>query len=521
MKKINSILILMTTAMLFASTASVDNESSLKVAKNIFKQFSESKNLADFNVDNVDIIKSDSDQNLLYIYNLNPTGFIIVSGSNRSLPCLAYSFESNFSLEPTPVQEIIGTYKREIIQQLNNVEPVRQDIQENWDRYLSANPSYPELRDVQPLIDATFAQSGNWNNGVTDAIGFNGPVGCVAVAQSQVMHYWGYPSSGEGSNTYFEDDFGEIYVNFAIASYDFDNMPAGQANSESQQLLFHTGVSVNMDYAPEGSGAWVIDGYPSTEYALENYFKYSSDLYSMSKNPSNPDSFGNAIRNNLDVGMPLILRGYEGDYGGHAWNVDGYQDDPDNPNDDFNSFHCNFGWGGSSNGWYTLASQGGFTDGQAAIFDIYPRDLTNPEALYEYSIDASTVYFSDLSTMINEWDLKNFHWDFGDGNMLTSQSGDVNHSFEVSGTYDVSLTVENMHGMFSDPYTEAITVQAAMVGDLTQDGNIDVLDIVSMVTLVLGEQPVGSQLFIGDINTDGIINIQDIILLIGLALNGQ
>ena len=111
--------------------------------------------------------------------------------------------------------------------------------------------------------------------------------------------------------------------------------------------------------------------------------------------------------------------------------------------------------------------------------------------------------------------------DFGDGNMLTSQSGDVDHSFEVSGTYDVSLTVENMHGMFSDPYTEAITVQAAMVGDLTQDGNIDVLDIVSMVNLVLGEQPVGSQLFIGDINTDGIINIQDIILLIGLALNGQ
>ena len=60
-----------------------------------------------------------------------------------------------------------------------------------------------------------------------------------------------------------------------------------------------------------------------------------------------------------------------------------------------------------------------------------------------------------------------------------------------------------------------------MVGDLTQDGNIDVLDIVSMVSLVLSDQPAGSQLFIGDLNSDGIINIQDIILLIGLALNGQ
>ena len=84
----------------------------------------------------------------------------------------------------------------------------------------------------------------------------------------------------------------------------------------------------------------------------------------------------------------------------------------------------------------------------------------------------------------------------------------------------LQLIVENMHGMMSDPYIESITVQAAMVGDLTQDGNIDVLDIVSMVNLVLSDQPGGSQLFIGDINTDGIINIQDIILLIGLALNG-
>ena len=177
--------------------------------------------------------------------------------------------------------------------------------------------------------------------------------------------------------------------------------------------------------------------------------------------------------------------------------------------------------GGSSNGWYTLASMGGFPDSQGALFNVYPRTLTNPEALFEYSVDASTVYFTDLSSMINEYDLKYFHWNFGDGNMLTTETGTVDHSYELSGTYEVQLVVENMHGMMSDPYIESITVQAAMVGDLTQDGNIDVLDIVSMVSLVLSDQPAGSQLFIGDINTDGIINIQDIILLIGIALNGQ
>ena len=93
-------------------------------------------------------------------------------------------------------------------------------------------------------------------------------------------------------------------------------------------------------------------------------------------------------------------------------------------------------------------------------FNVYPRTLTNPEALFEYSLDASTVYFTDLSSMINEYDLKYFHWNFGDGNMLTTETGTVDHSYELSGTYEVQLVVENMHGMMSDPYIESITVQA-------------------------------------------------------------
>ena len=76
---------------------------------------------------------------------------------------------------------------------------------------------------------------------------------------------------------------------------------------------------------------------------------------------SNPTTFGNAIIDNLDAALPIIMQGFDDSYGGHAWNVDGYI------GEDFNSFHCNFGWG-SSNGWYTLASMGGFPDSQGALF---------------------------------------------------------------------------------------------------------------------------------------------------------
>ena len=55
-------------------------------------------------------------------------------------------------------------------------------------------------------------------------------------------------------------------------------MAATYATSASQLLLFHAGVSVNMDYDWSGSGAWVTGGYPSAFYSMENFFAYDSDI---------------------------------------------------------------------------------------------------------------------------------------------------------------------------------------------------------------------------------------------------
>jgi len=56
-------------------------------------------------------------------------------------------------------------------------------------------------------------------------------------------------------------------------------------------------------------------------------------------------------------------------------------------------------------------------------------------------------------------------------------------------------------------------------GDTNDDGNVDVLDLVSAVAHILGEQILsGGSFYSGDMNSDGIINIQDIILIINLIL---
>ena len=58
---------------------------------------------------------------------------------------------------------------------------------------------------------------------------------------------------------------------------------------------------------------------------------------------------------------------------------------------------------------------------------------------------------------------------------------------------------------------------AAGVGDVNNDEFVDVLDIVVLVSMVLGIESPNFQL--ADINSDGSVNVQDIILVVNLILN--
>ena len=56
------------------------------------------------------------------------------------------------------------------------------------------------------------------------------------------------------------------------------------------------------------------------------------------------------------------------------------------------------------------------------------------------------------------------------------------------------------------------------LGDVSQDGATDVLDIIQSINLILGSTPSPYQAWSADINMDGLIDILDIVLLINLIL---
>ena len=58
----------------------------------------------------------------------------------------------------------------------------------------------------------------------------------------------------------------------------------------------------------------------------------------------------------------------------------------------------------------------------------------------------------------------------------------------------------------------------SIFGDITLDGLINVLDIVTLVNIILGQDDFN---ILGDLNQDGLINVIDVVTLVNLILDTQ
>jgi hypothetical protein len=149
------------------------------------------------------------------------------------------------------------------------------------------------------------------------------------------------------------------------------------------ELLYHLGVSCDLVYGPDGSGMYNH----KAAYSLRTYFKYSPQTQYIFRDSTSLD-WDSLIIAHLDRRMPLYYAGWSvPNIMGHAFVCDGYQ------GTDF--FHFNFGWGGSSDGYFYLDNlvPGGnnFNLAQELIINCYPDTIN-----YSYP-----VYCNGAANIIN------------------------------------------------------------------------------------------------------------------------
>lgn len=327
----------------------------------------------------IDKTYSRSGSPAIYVINAGHTGFILLSAEDQVYPVLGYSDEGAFGSTPVPpaMEEWIEGLASQIELLRNNELQGTPEALEAWSslwQHSTEGFSIPETGSVEPLITARWNQGAMYNTYCPpDGMGPAGRalVGCVAVAMGQVCHYYRYPQTGTGSSSYNHGTYGFLNANYGATTYRWDEMgntATGKSHLAIAEMLYHMGVSVDMNYGPNASGAYSSDA----AYALRNYFGYDPSLTLVYKGSYSDLAWKNLLKANLDAGQPMYYHGYGS--GGHAFNVDGYQ------NDDF--FHFNWGWGGSYNGYFylTCLTPGGndFTNGQGAIINFKPPTSQYP-----------------------------------------------------------------------------------------------------------------------------------------------
>jgi len=329
----------------------------------------------------------------------------------------------------------------------------------------------------------------------------------------QVMYYWANPTQGTGYTAYFHHDYGPISINFDNYNYNFINMEDDNATPESQLLLFHAGAAVHMDYSHSGSGASVCWEGPSAQDALINNFNYIEETTCDTRINYDDEGWFENLVEQLDNGWPVIFRAYgENDGPGHAWNVDGYQEG--------GYIHCNWGWGGSSNGYYYFNNLNGggynFIENQAILKNIFPKGIAEPTALFDYMVEDFFISFLNFSNDINENEIISWLWDFGDGNFSNEQS--PSHLYEDFGSYEVSLIITDEFGQDSNPHIENIQL-LDLTGDINFDNLVNVVDIVMLVNLILHPDIEFNNE--ADLNMDGMLSVIDIVLLVNIILGNE
>ncbi len=303
-----------------------------------------------------------------YVGHLSPAGFILVSGSRDLRPVTAYSSESRWACGGAEQEIFEQLIKTDLRLRLRQAIPSERNAVE-WRQLLAGRMPQNRLEQWPP---AGTTPTGGWLfTNWTQSAPYNSmcPIdpnthqrsytGCPATAMAQILNclmeiksfklddaddY--YHSYGAGNQYWIDDDWRDhgfpsfdslnLYLDSAEVNYQW-HKPLSTAQIAA--LNFGCGVALRQVFSASVSGTFGIEQARDAWQRLgfsESRLVYDSDT-----------TLNTDLAENIKNGWPAQLGLVDPDETvGHNVVVDGYNTDE--------YFHLNFGWGGSSNGWYTM-----------------------------------------------------------------------------------------------------------------------------------------------------------------------
>lgn len=328
---------------------------------------------------------NDKADSLLYIFNFDNKGFIIIAGDDNVIPVLGYSNESVFSGKDLPDSflAMLESFIQQISYVRENSIMADKQIEEEWNMLLNGAYMPTKGYSVSQLLTCLWDQDFPYNflcPNDNEGPGNRVYAGCVATAMAMVMYYYRYPVQPTGSHGYYSS-YGYLSVDFSQSHYNYEQMPykVSSVNYDAAKLQYDCGVAVDMMYSPHGSGAYMHDALN----AMKQYFGYNQGATLEFKDNHSENEWINLLKSQLNAGYPMAYAGFDAS-SGHAFVCDGYVD---------NMFHFNWGWSGSFNGYFYINNLNpayNFSTGQQAFINCYPAAATYPASCGNFQMTSNS-----------------------------------------------------------------------------------------------------------------------------------
>lgn len=276
-----------------------------------------------------------------YVFNraADVDGFVIINAdAEAELPILGYSESTTFNAETLP----------------DNFRWWLDQYKENG---VSKAPAKAggSRHDVEPIVKTTWDQTAPFNKYVPHGNFVPFVTGCTSTALAQIMKHHEWPKQGKGSNRYTVTYNQTTPIEFSAdfnTTYDWANMIDNYTGSYSEaqgdavaKLMYHVGVAERTIF---GSSSSADDRHGAQ--ALIRNFGYDASMMRAERQFFTDEEWENIVYDELAEGRPLMYSGSSAKVG-HAFVCDGYQASD-------NTYHINWGWSGSYDGYFRLTGTG-------------------------------------------------------------------------------------------------------------------------------------------------------------------
>lgn len=363
-----------------------------------------------------------------YVFNAGDDGgYVIVSGDDRTDPILGYVDHGSF--DPDNIPENMRSWLQGYADEIKYI--IDNDLQPNSPLLRRSYKIQGTKHSIAELLTTRWNQGLPYNLTVEKYYKEDGSLarpatGCIATAWAQVINFHKFPEKTKVqmpaySKTYTLSDGTKKTVTFPAVPrgsvIDWENMQDTYSCNEDHahtaadtavaNLMRYCGQAVKMGYGPSSGANWKADD-------VIKYFGFDDSGYRAGRDQYSIDEWFDLIYKEIEAGYPVPFSGSKIS-GGHAFVLDGF--------DGENLFHVNWGWGGSSNGWFLIgvlnsgdnsgigaaSGSGGYARGQAAVIGLRRPDkiAADPKNVLDVSnvtIDGTSIkctYENNTGTIIN------------------------------------------------------------------------------------------------------------------------